>query len=134
MKARAFFARPFRVAPLSCVVLAAFGAARPSPAAYEREPVSPVGAALGGVRSVLDDPVFGNPAPLFLDRWILSASASRPFGLEDLTEARVAARGRHRRFAFGAGAWRFQAPGWSEQDFRVALGWEAGSGASVGGA
>ena len=102
-------------------------------AAFERPPLSPSSAALGGIVALSVDPVFGNPAGppgasgLRMELW-----GARPFGLPGLVEAQAAIATSFRAGSAGIGVRRFGAETYGEDEIRAFLSVHPGSGISAG--
>jgi hypothetical protein len=93
-------------------------------AAFERAPVGPEAAALGGTVATSDDAVFGNPAA-----WLtgadqrLSCWFAHPFGLAELRESQVGVAIRTGRTGLGFGARSFGSGAYGEREARVGGAW-----------
>jgi len=98
----------------------------PAQGAFERPPVGPAEAALGGVLAVGADPVFGNPALTAAAGAGLLVWAARPFGLAELEESQAGgwmggAIGPDVVAGVGVGFRHFGSAAWSEREARVVV-------------
>jgi len=104
-------------------------------AAFERAPLDPESAALGGILAASTDAVFGNPAAwLRSDAPRLAGWVARPFGLPELDEAQASAAWRAQRCGAGFGARRFGGAGYVEREARATLAWLATPDVAIGAA
>jgi len=108
-------------------------ASSPSRAAFERSPIGPEAAALGGVVAVSADPVFGNPAPVSALPGIEArAWAARPFAVAELAEAQASVAVRRGSVTAGLGARRFGSADYAEKELRLTGGWSPRAELGVG--
>lgn len=104
----------------------------PAHSAFDRPPLDPGGAALGGVLATAADPAFGNPAALAAGAPEVRFGWARPFGLRELSEAQVSAAWPG-RVGLAAGARRFGTEAYAEKEARFVVGLGLGAGGKPGG-
>lgn len=106
------------------VIVVLLGTVTASHAAFERLPLSPESAALGGLLAVSPDPVFGNAAALCeASGPRIEATGSRPFGLPELTDAQVAVGWSGARGGAAVGFRRFGSIEYREKEVRLTSAW-----------
>lgn len=120
---------------VALAILGSIACERPARGAFERAPVGPESAALGGTVATSEDVVFGNPAA-----WMDGAGQrfscwfARPFGLTALRESQVGVASRTSPVVLGFGARAFGTRAYGEREARVCASWCVAPDVAIGAA